>query len=422
MKISKKAIPVAAFALGACLFVSTAFADMMIGTGYDGLKSSLKQTAAQMEDGLDNYTIEAMFTLEANGRVLDQSSSVQKIDTIKNASENRSTSQNASGKSTSHYSYSDPKYSVWKSGEEEKYFVTEYPDNWEYGKEKRFTNPFTQEGAPEIERIVDALVGNLRDQVQGEERSDGGVAYVGTLTEAQVPAVVNAIVSFAVKQSISDQRQFTDEANRLPNLTSDVFVKRISGAAYENEQGLLESLTGEAVLSGKDENGAQHDITATVVFRLSDVGTTTVEVPDLQGANVEKVARSGFSSMYVGTYRNDIVLEENGEFVKIGERKLEISSVDGDTVAGKLTEYVKPEYAAKYGDVYDFDFVYEAGSFRMSTFTYTNAKGEQEHGMISPSGNAKLYLDLNIEVIDESSYRHNSHPYFNGEFYRVFEE
>ena len=52
MKLGKKAMTALAFAVGTCMFVSTAFADMALGTGYDRLKETVKYTAAQMEDGL----------------------------------------------------------------------------------------------------------------------------------------------------------------------------------------------------------------------------------------------------------------------------------------------------------------------------------------------------------------------------------
>ena len=44
----------------------------------------------------------------------------------------------------------------------------------------------------------------------------------------------------------------------------------------------------------------------------------------------------GFSSKFVGTYKNNIVMDKDGKFVKIGERMVEITSVDGDKVTGKV--------------------------------------------------------------------------------------
>jgi hypothetical protein len=185
MRISKKAIPVVAFALGACVFVSTALADMALGTGYDRLKEAAKRTATQMEQGLDNYTIESILTLKDNDKVLMEGSYVHKFDMVKMATEKKGVTREADGTEWKKYSYQDPERSIWKSSEDEKYYVSEYPDPW-YVKEGPFQSPFKEEGAAEIERIVDAIIGGLKDQVQAEEKTDGGVTYSGTLTEVRL--------------------------------------------------------------------------------------------------------------------------------------------------------------------------------------------------------------------------------------------
>ncbi|GGG22221.1 hypothetical protein [Paenibacillus abyssi] len=424
MKLSKKAVTALSFTIGACVFISTAFADMALGSGYDQLKGSIKNTAAQMEKGLNNYTIETLITLKDNGQTMVQTSTLEKIDNEKQASERSTTTQQTNGETRTNYSYTDQKFSVWKSGEEDKYYVMEYPvdssrENW-----NRFDNPFNQSGAAEIEKIVDALVGGLKDYVQVEERPEGGRAYSGSLSEAQVPAAVNAVSSFGIKQLISDQSRM-ERDSKLPQMESDIFVKKVSGTAVENNAGLLEKMTGDVTLSGIDKSGAQHDITLNVVLKLSDIGNTQVAMPDLTGANIEKVSQSGgFSSKHVGTYQNNIVIEKDGEFVKIGERILEITSVENKKVTGKYYETVKPGFEAEYPNAYNFSFEYTPdNSNPMSFFTYTNAQGEQENGQIHPNDLGMLYLDLNVEIMDEHSYRSNVDiQYFNGEFNRVFEE
>jgi hypothetical protein len=97
MKLSKKKMTVLSFPLGACVFVSTAFADMLLGSGYDRLKSSAKMTASQMKEGLNNYTIEVLFTLKDNDQTLLQTSMVNKMDTKKKASENKTITESGDG-------------------------------------------------------------------------------------------------------------------------------------------------------------------------------------------------------------------------------------------------------------------------------------------------------------------------------------
>lgn len=423
MKLSKKKMTVLSFTLGACVFVSTAFADVMLGSGYDRLKSSAKQTAAQMEKGLDNYTIEALFTLKDNNHMLFQASTVHKFDPVNKVFENQTITQHSSGESISNYSYTDEKISIWKNGKENKYYITTFPEDFDRGNGNRFTNPFNEKGAPEIEKIVDALVGNLKDYVQAEERSEGGKVYSGTLSEAQVPAVISAVSSFGIKKMLEEQGRMQHNA-KLPEVESDIYVKKISGTAIENRAGLLESVVGDVILSGRDKFGVEHEITLNMVFKLSDMGTTTISKPNMAGAEVEEVSHSsGFTSKHVGTYKNNIVIEKNGKFVKIGERTLEITNVEKNKVAGKYTETIKPGFEADYPDAYQFEFEYDPTYKEPRTFfTYTNPKGEEEKGEIHPSSNGKLYINLNVVIMDQNSYRSNDRPNFDSEFNRVFEE
>ncbi|MDD9270838.1 hypothetical protein ACFPES_27645 [Paenibacillus sp. GCM10023248] len=412
MKLSKKGITVLSFTIGACLFVSTAFADTLLGSGYDRLKGSAKTTAAMMEKGLNNYTVEALYSLKDNGQVLMQASETQKMDTVNQLTEtNRVTTTD--GITTTNYSYADAKLTVRKNGTDDKYYVSEHPANIKQRGPADFDNPFNEKGAPEIEKIVDAVVGNLKDYVQVEEGANGSKVYSGSLSEAQVPAIANAVSSFGFKQMLNDGQS-------LPRIENDIFVKKVVGSALENNAGYLENVTGDIILSGKDANGVQHDLTLNVVMKLSDVGNTKIVTPDLTGANVEKVSySSGFSSKYVGTYKNNIIMEKDGKFVKIGERTIEITNVDGDKVTGKFTETVKPGYEKEYPDKDVFNFEYNLAA--SSTFTYTDAKGEQKNGMIHPNGSGKIYFDMNLEVSNKDTYRSDSKPFYDGQFDRVFE-
>ena len=422
MKLSKKTITLLSFALGALLFVSTAFADMTLGSGYDLFKSSVKKTATQMEKELDNFTLEALASFKVNGQTTYQMTTVAKVDNKKQALEEKTTNQYANGQTDSHYLYADQKVSIWKNEAEDTYYMTEYE-----GQNKRenwtpFDNPFQTEGAPEIEKIVDALVGNLKDQVQVEEQSGGGRLFSGSLTELQVPALINAVSAFAVKQMIGDS--YIRGEYKLPRIESDIYVKKMTGQAVENEAGLLEQITGEMVLSGKDHEGKEHELSLDIIIKLSDVGSTQVAKPDLSKAKVEKdTSGFGFNQKHVGTYKNNIVIEENGQWIKIGERTLEIISVEDGKVKGRFVETVKPEYQDRYPEPYNFTFESEGDPDYPYDFTYTNPEGKQENGQIHPGGIGKIYLELNIEKIDEHGYRSNmNYNIYDPELTRVFDE
>lgn len=421
MKRSKRKWTILAFSVGACLFVSTAFADALLGSGYDRFKDSVKHTAEQMETGLDNYTAETLFTLKDNGRTIAQTSTSEKMDNVRRVSENVSVTQYANGESSEFYSYNDEKQSVWKSGSDNKYYVTERGDE---GRPNHylFNNPFKEPGAREMEKIVDALVGNLKEYVQAEERPEGGKAYSGSLTETQVPALVNAVSSFAMKQMIRDQRRYGDENLKLEEIESDIFIKKVTGTAIENANGILEHVEGNIVMSGKDKRGEERELAIQIVFHLTDIGSTKIQPPNLAKENVEKVLPyGGMGEKHVGTYKNNIVIEKDGQFMKIGERTLTIESVDNGQVSGTFAETVNPGFEADYPDPLQFSFQYkQSGSTPF--FTYVDSNGKKQNGRIDAHEAGRVYVELGIEVIDEHSWRSDHRPYYDPYFNRAFED
>ncbi|WNR43832.1 hypothetical protein [Paenibacillus roseipurpureus] len=417
MKLSKKSLTVLSFTVGACLFVSTAFADALLGSGYDGLKSSAKNTAALMEKDLHSFTAEMLYTLKDNDQTLLQSSSINKTDTDNHVTEETEVTTNAKGETNTGYSYYDTKQTITRNSSDNTYYVMERPADVNRKGPSEFSNPFKEKGAAEVEKIVDAVVGSLKDSVQVEEGTDGGKVFTGSLSEAQVPALVNAVTSFGIKRMLGRERD-------LPDIESDIFVKKVVGQAIENKAGYLENVTGEVTLSGKDKNGVQHDLNLNVIVKLTAIGSTKIIKPDLTNAKVEKVNQfGGFSSKYVGTYENDIVMDKDGKFVKIGERKVVIASIEGSKVTGTYTETVNPGFESDYPNKDAFSFAYNLAE--SPTFTYTDAKGEQKYGMIHPGAAGKIYFDMNVQVSvsERSVFKSSSSikPFFDGEFSRVFE-
>src|SRR5690606_24726958 len=108
-----------------------------------------------------------------------------------------------------------------------------------------------------------------------EQRSEGGQQYRGDLSEVQVPALVNAVLSFAVKQSMIDGGRYDGEID-VPRLSQDIYVKKVSGRALADESGLLESAQGALVISGADENGERHEFTFRIDIQLTEIGSTVV--------------------------------------------------------------------------------------------------------------------------------------------------
>lgn len=422
MKLGKKGLLALSFVVGACMFVTTAFADMALRTGYDQLKDSIKHTSNWLASAEESYTLTLLHETRLNNVVIYEDFTEMKIDAAKQVSEGTHRLSGFNRKSYEDHSYQDESMIARKSDRDDHYFVTEFGEgnhNW-----LSYEDPFQYDGAQDFERIFDALVGNLKDHVIVENRADGGKIFRGSLSEAQVPALVNAVLSFLAKQSYLEN--VTNDENEEMKLEQDVYVKKITGRAEENSRGLLETLNGEIVIVGIDSQGKQHEIAFQFSYELHNVGSTTVMKPDLTNAEVHRVGESKheFSQKHIGTYRNDIVVEKSDdEFLKIGERTLEIHRVDSDSISGRYYETIEPEYA-EYFLREPLDFEFETEQMRWFTmFPYTGHDGKQYYGEMYPDRQAKVILNLYTQIEDDNflSYNGEFMEQFDSYFIRVFE-
>ena len=196
MKIKKKPAMVLSFALGSILFASTAFAEINSKNGYVQMKDALKYTAESFTSKLPSYTVDMSMVMKDNGNIISQENELMKYDVTKGSKESKSTSTNE-GKTNEGYNYSDKNESISFSKDEDIYYVNEF-ENQNNGA--NFENPFKEkEQAGDMEKIADAIVGNLKDYVVVTENADGTKQLSGTLSEAQIPAIANALVSYGFK-------------------------------------------------------------------------------------------------------------------------------------------------------------------------------------------------------------------------------
>ena len=415
MKLKKKTAALCAVLVGASIFATTAFADMAIGSGYYSLKDTIKTTAAHLTGKSSGFTAGLSMSITCDGNVIAVFSANTKYDLAAEKTETTNSSTDKNGTFDS-YSYRDMEKYITYDDEADTYYVHHYSMPQEG---PMLSNPFEEDIAADLETIVDAFVGSMKDIVQVEE-SDGKKMYMGNLSGSQIPALANAVSSFMLKYSFFDEYNARDMG--FPSLQSDVAVTSVSGKAIENESGILESLLGSASVSGKDKDGVDHSFTFDFTVDLTNVDATVVTEPDLSGKTVEESTasvRSAVSTDMVGTYKSDVVVRGEEGFTKVGQRTITITAVDGDSAAGT--------YTATYTDgradeSFDFTAVYdEERSYGDLIFDYTDANGETKHGIISESGyyGQNLYVNMDVVFDDDGGYR--SYSDLDNEFIRVFE-
>lgn len=285
---------------------------------------------------------------------------------------------------------------IGKGSDSETYYVTEFTE----GNGTIMEDPFKQEEAEDIEKIADAVIGNLKDYVVVEEKADGSKEFSGSLQETQIPALVNAVASLQVKQMGQSRAEML-----MPRLTKDIYVKEVTGNAAVNQDGTIEKVTATGKLCGTEEDGKVHELTLEVLVKISGINTTTVQAPDLTGKKVEKTSANSTESVktapqkYLGQYTNDIVIEKDQKFVKIGQRILEITDINQQSVSGKYREEYRQgyeEYASQ--TISEFSFVANYGEDKNDStarFEAVQKDGSKLEGdLFFNSGSSQCYFNL----------------------------
>lgn len=385
MKIKKKTAMLASFTIGTLLFATTALADVVSKSGYEQLKDGLKVSAKKMSGEFNSFTLDITYVIKDNEKTLQSENHIEKNDRKNNATETTNTSEGLNGNNGSSYTYSDNKTDIRRGiGPDDKVYVMEYTEE---RKLSQFTDPFAENEAEDVERIADAVIGSLKDHVMVKDNSDGSKELTGSLSEMQIPALVNAVASFQLKQEFNGRNGMQNE---WPHLIQDVYVKEVTGSASINKDGVLENILGTATVTGKDSQGQTHNITVEVLGKLKDVNSTKVTKPDLSGKEVVKqIAQPNRGpeltnpQKFLGTFKNDIIIEKEGKFVKTGERFLEITNIDSNGVTGRYHEEYRAGFENSINKTEEFTF---NGTFekenRSVRFEVPNDQGGKVEGNI----------------------------------------
>ena len=403
-------------AVGTMLFATTALAEVTSKSGYDQLKDGLKYTADSCASKLKNYTINYSVVIKDNGNIIGTHEGINKYDLSKNSMENKSTNSEENVKSADYYYADSTCFIDYNSSRQDIYYESDYNN----ADRKIFTDPFKENKAADMEKIADALIGNLRDYVVVKESPDGTRELSGSLSESQIPSLINAVTSYMVKNEFNGYRTARVGVNNqstIPKITKDVFVKEVKGNMVLSKDGLIQSVFGTGVISGKDAQGTEHTLSLEILGKLTDINSTVVNKPDLTGKKVEKHNENSDNTkinyeMLTGEYRNDIVIIKDGKFVKIGERILDIAHSDSTGIAGRYHEEFLKGYENYAANKKDFRFDAKFSDKYNATFDASISSGNTVKGNIStPMREANLYFN-----IDES----NQDIILNDNFSRVF--
>ncbi|MDR6883661.1 hypothetical protein [Bacillus sp. 3255] len=282
-------------AVGSMMLVTSVYAGVGDAPGYETFKSAVKQTAA-----VHNVTRQVNVTLQDNGAELLNVKS-----TIKSSGDNQAGSAAVTVKSgndeqTIHFYNQDGKHII-KTDDSETYKLLEGEGMDRKFKDREAHTPDPQI-VSEVENVVDALVGNLKNYVTMDEAAGNVKEIHFKLSGSQISPVVNTIGSLAIKHATIENGRhpvpakadtlgvdITTLKNSLPQLISDIKMDEVEVNASVDADNHITNQTAQIHISGKDAQGAAHDVVLSVDMTLSSLNSTTPDTVDLTGKQLETV-------------------------------------------------------------------------------------------------------------------------------------
>mgnify|MGYP001293071121 CR=1 FL=1 len=277
----------ASVGIAAVMLTVSAMSAMAGTSGYDVWKSAFKQTKAA-----ESISGQIKWTITDNGTERVKANAV-----FKKNGEGASAAVALKAGEAEHglNAYLQDGKAIVKPSGSDVYYVTEH------GKGTRHDGPpWMRDGAKHasdsefaagVERVLDALAGNLKDRVTLEERADGSKLVSLELSGNQVPPVAGAIGSLAVRHATSAEMSWNhvgmDFMLNIPKLTDDIRVEAIRLNATISPNNDIDEESVEIRISGKDEAGNAHNIVVSADIDLYDVNATTPDTVDLNGKQVE---------------------------------------------------------------------------------------------------------------------------------------
>ena len=142
-----------------------------------------------------------------------------------------------------------------------------------------------EERLNDLEKVFDALIGNLANLVQEEASPEGGSHFSGTVINAQLSPLIQALGSFY--GSTIMERVILDNGNVFSRArVNDISIDQITGDAWQTSEGLLNKVTVQIKLHGTDETGKLRQVQIDLGYEIIDVASTTIQLPDLTGQTV----------------------------------------------------------------------------------------------------------------------------------------
>jgi hypothetical protein len=288
-----------AIGISGAIMLTTGFTALASTSGYEDYKAALKATQA-----LGSVTIQGNAVLKDNGSILNEATGSLKANLVgETTSGTVKVTGNNAEQSVSLYALPDGQ--AWKAADSNTYYVKQ--DKPEQGNKKTADNKEESSWmSQQVETVIDAVVGQLKNEVVVNQLSDGSKKISIQLDSAQIPAVVQALAPLAFKKLSGEEEtkhkvdatEPQDPENLFNKsllnfkdvtLTQDIQIQSFSLVAVINASNQIERQQASITFVGKDANGVAHTLDANLDVQLSAFNQTTPDSIDLTGKQVQQI-------------------------------------------------------------------------------------------------------------------------------------
>lgn len=249
-------------------------------SGYDLYKSALKQTHTA-----DSATMSFNLNLEDNSKSIFSVKSLLKADVKDQVSSISTQLANETEKITMNMYKQNGNWYVKKDGIDTVYKM----------KLNNSHHQNTAELQDDLENLIDVMTKNLQQQITVAEKKNGSHTIELDLTGKEIPLTANALSTLMIKHAVMLQDNTNQEKSdfhikpALPELDHDITFKQITLVANVNTQNYLEQQSVNAVVTGKDKQGMNHELSFHIKMNATDYNQTTVTPVDIPTEKVKEL-------------------------------------------------------------------------------------------------------------------------------------
>lgn len=302
------------------LLAATAYANVPAYEGYEAMKTLLQKDGNH--DKPENATIEGDLKVTDNGETIFQMDALLKSED-EDGKGSGYINFTANGESKSLEVYSDGNEVYVFDLTEGNYYVAD-KDEMENMDEEEDTYHSSRKGddydrgdlTAAQEELLDFVVGDLKDDFEVEYHSDGSQTIDFEMTKEEMPMLLNLIVSamdsegrrgyeeedFEPSQELLDKypilNDFVDMDVEHVNLVEDRELEYVDFSLTSDKDGSPTAIAFDMIATGNDEDGVYHEVQVTGSFNLTEIGTTVMDTPELEGKDLIEIDSADFEEFH----------------------------------------------------------------------------------------------------------------------------